>query len=81
MKKCPHCFEDLGENCAKEHCPYCALSLPKKLPDLDYPSVDRKRCYFCGGSIAKEANYCRHCRKWIDEVDHGLALLDDLEEK
>ena len=77
MKKCPYCFEDLKEQLKDNKCPYCELFLSEKLFELDYPSVDRKKCYFCGKMIAKEARFCRFCKRWIDEVERNASLFDD----
>ena len=79
MKKCPYCFEDVKEISKDNKCPKCFLLVKGQLINLDYPSVDRKKCYFCGELIAKEALYCRFCRKWIDDVERNMSLYDDLE--
>ena len=78
MKKCPFCFEDVQGKTADDKCPVCLLHVSEKLIELDYPSVERKKCYFCGSAIAKEAKYCRFCKKWIDDVERNMSLYDDL---
>ncbi len=78
MEKCPYCFEDLKTSPADKRCPYCDLSMEKTI-NLDYPSVDRKRCIYCGKSVAKEAKYCRYCHKWIEDVERMAKLLEELE--
>lgn len=77
MKKCPYCFEDLKEP-IKDKCPFCSLLISDKIINLDYPAVDRKKCFYCGKMIAKEALFCRYCRKWIDDVEKMADLLDEL---
>ena len=78
MKKCPYCFEDIGKKLPNDQCPQCSLFITESLIELDYPSVERKKCYFCGEAIAKEAIYCRFCKKWIDDVERNMSLYDDL---
>ncbi len=80
MKKCPYCFEDLASPTKDNHCPYCHLLMENTI-NLDYPSVDRKKCYFCGKMIAKEAKFCRFCQKWIDEVDRVVKLLEEMDKE
>ena len=79
MKKCPNCFEVLKEDLKDGNCPCCGLNILGKVLNLDYPSVDRKKCYFCGKMVAREAIYCRYCHKWLDEVDKMVDDLKDLE--
>ena len=78
MKKCPYCFEDLNDLPKDNKCPMCFLLIKGQLINLNYPSVDRKKCYFCGKLIATEALYCRFCHKWIDDVERNMSLYDDL---
>lgn len=79
MQKCPFCFEDWKELPKNEKCPYCQLHTAGKVMNLDYPSVDRKKCYYCGKSLAKEAIFCRYCQKWLDDVERMMNLYDNLE--
>ena len=77
MLKCPFCFEDLKEKPKDDKCPCCHLFMSEKIINLDYPSVNRKKCYFCGELIASEAIYCRFCFKWLDDVERIMRQLDD----
>lgn len=80
MLKCPLCFEDLTEIPQNNICPHCSHIFTQKPLNLSYPTVQRKKCYFCGKQIAKEATYCRYCHEWLDEVDDTIRLLEDLED-
>ena len=80
MKQCPHCFEDLKNVPEDGICPFCSLSFSEKTLELDYPSLTRKKCFYCGKSIAKEAHYCRYWHKWVDEVERRIDLFKRLEE-
>lgn len=78
MKKCPYCFEDIKGKLPNDKCPVCSLYISEKLINVDYPSVQRKKCYFCGELIAQEAIYCRFCKKWIDNEERKMNMYDDL---
>ena len=73
MKKCPYCFEVLSDKPLK--CPHCSQYIIDELIDSDYKSGNKKRCVFCGEEILFEAKVCRHCHKWVDEVERAA---DDL---
>ena len=75
MKKCPYCFEPLEEKPLQ--CPHCRQFIIDELIEADYRSIEKKRCIFCGKGILKEARICRHCQKWIDEVNRAV---DDISE-
>ena len=77
MKKCPYCFEIVEEGTAK--CPHCFEFIIDPLADAEYKSIDKKKCVFCGKPILSEARVCKHCHKWIDEVDRGVNDYDKLE--
>ena len=81
MLKCPYCFEALREKAfasLKEgnqalRCPHCSQFIIDALVNVDYPSVDKKKCIFCGRQIFTEARICRYCYKWLDEVDQAVG--------
>ena len=75
MDKCPYCFEILEEKTIK--CPHCSQYFLDKPFKSDYRSVDKKRCIFCGEKILKEATVCRHCHKWLDEIDRAIDNTDE----
>ena len=81
MKKCPCCFEDIVEGLKDGKCPFCDSFVDQSLIELSYPSVNRKRCYFCGKSIASEAKLCRYCHKSVEDVEETVRLLKELEEE
>ena len=81
MKKCPCCFEDITEELKKGRCPFCDSFVENSLINLNFPSVNRKRCYFCGNSVASEAKYCRYCHKSLEDVEENVRLLKELEEE
>ena len=78
MQKCPSCFEDLKEIPKDDKCPFCHLMMGGKVVHLDYPSVNRKKCFFCGELVASEAIYCRFCKKWLDDVAKMMDRFDNL---
>ena len=79
MNKCPYCYEDFNILPKDDKCPYCASLLGGECVTLNYPSVDRKKCIFCGESVAKEAIYCRYCHKSIGDVEKMVQQLEELE--
>ena len=80
MKKCPYCFEGLEEKdiaLSKKHneapqCPHCQQYIIEDLLTESYPTIDQKKCLFCGKKIYTEARICRYCGKWLDEVDQAV---------
>ena len=74
MLKCPYCFEPLTEKPLR--CPHCAQFIIDDLVQMDFPSLDKKNCIFCGKKILKEAKFCRFCRQWIDDVDKAADQVD-----
>ena len=76
MLKCPYCFEVLEAKVTK--CPVCGQFLIDNPVETDFKSLDKKKCVFCGKKIFQEAKICKHCRKWLDEVDKGASSFDDL---
>ena len=79
MKKCPYCYEDLISIPQNDRCPFCSSPLGGEVVNLDFPAVDRKKCVYCGESVAKEARYCRYCHKWIEDVEKMVKQLEELE--
>ena len=79
MKKCPYCYEDFTTIPKDDKCPFCLSLLGGEFVNLDYPAVDRKKCIYCGGSVATEATYCRYCHKSIKDVEDMVRLLEELE--
>lgn len=76
MLKCPYCYEVLSEQATK--CPHCSQFIIDSLLEVDFASVDKKKCVFCGKKILAEAKICRYCHKWLDELDRTVNDLDDL---
>ena len=80
MVKCPYCFEELREKAFAAlklgnqalKCPHCTQFIIDELVRVDYPSVDKKKCIFCGKEIFTEAKICRYCYKWLDELDKAV---------
>ena len=73
--KCPYCYERLNAKDAV-HCPHCHSYLVDDVVAVSYPSVESKSCLFCGKKILKEARFCRHCRKWLDEIQKAADEID-----
>ena len=84
MLKCPYCFEVLREKAFMAlklsniplKCPHCSQFIIGDLVNVDYPSLDKKRCLFCGKKICKEARICRYCHRWLDELDQTIRDLE-----
>ena len=74
MKKCPYCFEEVAE--FSQRCPHCTQFIIDPLVEVDYRSIDKKKCIFCGKKILSEAKVCRYCFKWINEVDNAAGDYD-----
>mgnify|MGYP003496692862 CR=1 FL=1 len=74
MLKCPYCFELLEVRPQK--CPHCQQFLLDDPVEVDYKSIDKKNCIFCGKKILSEAKFCKYCRKWLDQVDIDANTLD-----
>ena len=73
--KCPYCFEKINDE-EKLRCPHCVQFIIDDVVRSDYPSVDKKECLFCGKKINKEARFCRHCHRWLDEVNQAVDDVD-----
>jgi hypothetical protein len=77
MLKCPYCYEALPEKPLR--CPHCSQFIIDDVIDSEFPSMDKKKCLFCGKKILVEAKICRYCQKWFDELDQANDLdLNDL---
>lgn len=77
LKKCPYCFEIASEGMNK--CPVCLQFIIDPLIDSEYKSIDKKKCFFCGKNILKEARICRFCHQWIDEVDRTAGDIERID--
>ncbi|MEW5894860.1 MAG: hypothetical protein AB1650_03735 [Candidatus Omnitrophota bacterium] len=75
MFKCPYCYEAL-ETKSSRRCPHCLQFIIDEILDIPYPSVEKKDCIFCGKKIVKEAIFCKHCRKWLDELNKTIEDVD-----
>ena len=74
MLKCPYCYEKLFEECTR--CPRCLQFIIDDIVNVDFPSLEKKLCIFCGKKIKKEARFCRYCQKWLDIVDRAVDQVD-----
>ncbi len=74
MLKCPYCFEVLEEKNLR--CPHCAQYILDEPVTAEFAGVDTKPCLFCGKPILAEARVCRHCRRWLDEIDRLVDSID-----
>lgn len=77
MKKCPYCFEVLKEGSQK--CPFCDQFIIDDLICVDYKSLEKKKCFFCGKKILQEARICKHCHQWLDRVVDAGNTFDNIE--
>jgi len=75
ITKCPYCYEILPEKDIVR-CPHCQQYLIDPLVEMDFPSLEKKACIFCGKKILSEAKICRFCHRWIDEVDRAVQEID-----
>ncbi len=74
MKKCPYCFEVLPEK--PKQCPHCEQFIIDPIIHVDYKSIEKKKCVYCGKKILKEARICKFCKKWLDKVDDAASDYD-----
>lgn len=77
MKKCPYCFEEIEDKSSR--CPQCYQFIIDDLIESDFRSLDKKKCFFCGKNILKEAKICKHCHKWLDEIDRAADDIDKID--
>ena len=78
MLKCPYCFEVLevaGERPTK--CPHCKQAIIDELVVMEFKSLDKKKCFFCGRKILKEAIVCKFCGEWLNKVIDGIKDFDN----
>lgn len=74
MLKCPYCYEHLSEEILI--CPHCSQYIIDDFVNVDFPSLEKKDCIFCGKKIIKEARICRFCQKWLDVIDQAVEDVD-----
>ena len=74
MLKCPYCFEVLPK--VTPQCPHCSQFIIDDPIEADFPSLDKKKCIFCGNKVLAEAKFCRYCRRWLDEIDRAADEID-----
>ncbi|MFA5089202.1 MAG: hypothetical protein WC552_09255 [Candidatus Omnitrophota bacterium] len=75
INKCPYCFEEISGRPLK--CPHCLQYLIDEPLTVEFHSLDKKPCLFCGKKILAEAKICKHCQRWLDEVDRAADDLDN----
>jgi hypothetical protein len=73
--KCPYCYEILPTKDGLR-CPHCLQYIIDDLLEVDFPSLEKKPCIFCGKQILLEAKICRFCHRWLDEVDRAVQEID-----
>lgn len=73
--KCPYCSESIP-NRNTIRCVHCLQFFIDDLIEVDFPTLEKKNCIFCGKKIIKEAIFCRFCRRWLDEVDRAVQNID-----
>ena len=44
--------------------------------NVDFPSIEKKKCIFCGKKILVESKICRYCHKWLDEIKRAVEDID-----
>lgn len=78
MLKCPYCYEILEQRTLQ--CPHCQQYFLDDILNLDFAGANKKNCLYCGKKILAEAKICRHCKKWLDDLDQRAndVDLDDL---
>ena len=69
--------EMLTEAVAK--CPHCFQFLIDPPVEVDYHSIDKKKCVYCGKKILAEAKFCKFCQKWLDALDQTMSDFDNIE--
>ncbi len=77
MNKCPYCFETLEDKPRK--CPFCEQFIIDDLAHSDYKSIEKKKCFFCGKKVLKEARICKHCHQWLDRVVEAGDTYDNID--
>lgn len=75
MFKCPYCFEVLPTD-AEPRCDRCQQFILDDIINVEFPSLDKKPCLFCGKNILIEAKICRYCRRWLDEISRAVEDID-----
>lgn len=75
MIKCPYCYEILPSE-ENLRCPHCLQFIIDSVIRTDFPSLDKKHCLFCGKKILLEAKICRHCKRWLDEIEQAAKDID-----
>jgi len=77
IKKCPYCFEVIEGRTPK--CPHCNQYMIDEPFEVDFESLDKKKCFFCGKKVLTEARVCKYCHKWLDAIDQAMNDLDGME--
>jgi len=77
IKKCPYCFEEVVERSPK--CPHCNQYMIDPPLEMDFKNANKKKCFFCGKLILLPAIVCKHCHRWLDEVNRAVSDLEDME--
>jgi len=76
--KCPYCFSTIPENPGKK-CPSCEQYFLDAPFQAAYSGTEDKKCTFCGKKVHSEARICRHCKKWLDELEQSVDDFKHLE--
>ena len=74
MFACPYCFDEIPKDTLQ--CSHCRQFLVDDVLNLDFPALDKKKCVYCGKPVLAPAKFCRHCQRWIDEVDFAAGEVD-----